>query len=86
MSEFNDKIVLITGAGSGMGKAMAKGFAERGALVVVADLNAEGGGATVAEITSAGGGPSSGNSTSPTRRCATRWWTRWSPTTAASAC
>lgn len=55
MSEFNDKIVLITGAGSGMGKAMAKGFAERGALVVVADLNPEGGQAAVEEITSAGG-------------------------------
>lgn len=36
-----NKVVLITGAGSGMGEAAANLFAEKGASVVVADLKAE---------------------------------------------
>lgn len=36
-----DKVVLITGAGSGMGEAAAHLFAEKGAKVVVVDLKAE---------------------------------------------
>ena len=35
MSEFNDKIVIITGAGSGIGEATAKRFAADGATVVL---------------------------------------------------
>ena len=34
------KVAIITGAASGIGKAMAKGFAAEGASVVAADLNA----------------------------------------------
>src|SRR5690625_5754466 len=34
----NDKVVLITGSGSGMGKATALLAAEKGAKVVVADM------------------------------------------------
>jgi NAD(P)-dependent dehydrogenase (short-subunit alcohol dehydrogenase family) len=36
---FDDKIVLITGAGSGLGLATAKAFAQSGAAVVLADWN-----------------------------------------------
>ncbi|AFQ50493.1 SDR family NAD(P)-dependent oxidoreductase [Burkholderia cepacia] len=36
---FNDKVVLVTGAGSGMGRATACLFAARGATVVAADLD-----------------------------------------------
>jgi 3-oxoacyl-[acyl-carrier protein] reductase len=36
---FSQKIVLITGGGSGFGAAMARRFAEAGAAVVVADIN-----------------------------------------------
>ena len=35
------RVVLITGAGSGMGRATAHVFAEAGAKVVVTDLNEE---------------------------------------------
>uniref|UniRef100_A0A2C9M8I1 Uncharacterized protein n=1 Tax=Biomphalaria glabrata TaxID=6526 RepID=A0A2C9M8I1_BIOGL len=35
---FDGKVVLITGAGNGLGKAYALAFAERGASVVVNDL------------------------------------------------
>jgi 3-oxoacyl-[acyl-carrier protein] reductase len=38
-----DKIAIVTGAGSGFGEGIAKRFAEEGAKVLVADINAEGG-------------------------------------------
>src|ERR1041384_5465604 len=38
-----EKIAIVTGAGSGFGVGIAKRFAEEGAKVVVADINAEGG-------------------------------------------
>jgi len=44
------KVAIITGAASGMGKAMAALFAEEGASVVVADIDDEGGKKTVDEI------------------------------------
>ena len=36
---FENKIALVTGAGSGMGLATAKAFAEAGAAVVLADVH-----------------------------------------------
>ena len=50
-----DKVAIITGAGSGIGIGIATRFAAEGAKVIVADLNPEGGAATVAAITAAGG-------------------------------
>jgi len=37
----NNKIALVTGAGSGFGRGIAARFAEEGAKVVVADINEE---------------------------------------------
>jgi 3-oxoacyl-[acyl-carrier protein] reductase len=48
-------IALITGGGSGIGEAIAKGYAREGAHVVVADLNEEGARETARQITSEGG-------------------------------
>lgn len=50
-----DKVAVVTGAGSGMGKAIAALYAQEGAKVVVSDINEETANATVAEITSNGG-------------------------------
>ncbi|WP_160035355.1 SDR family NAD(P)-dependent oxidoreductase [Paenibacillus sp. An7] len=50
-----DKVAIITGAASGMGKAEAIRFAKEGAKVVVADLNLEGAEAVVQEIKNDGG-------------------------------
>jgi 3-oxoacyl-[acyl-carrier protein] reductase len=45
-----DKVDVITGAASGFGEGMAKRFAEEGARVVVADLNAKGAERVAGEI------------------------------------
>ena len=50
-----NKVAIITGAGSGIGKETALLFAEKGAKVVVADVNEKGGEETVAEIKKNGG-------------------------------
>lgn len=48
---FTDKVVLITGAGSGIGRATAERFASEGGKILVIDRNEEGGNETVANIT-----------------------------------
>ncbi len=50
-----DRIVVITGAGSGIGKACAVEFAREGAKVVAADINFTGAGETKKEISASGG-------------------------------
>jgi NAD(P)-dependent dehydrogenase (short-subunit alcohol dehydrogenase family) len=52
---FEDKVALVTGAGSGIGRAAALAFAREGAKVVVADIAPEGGEATVHRIKANGG-------------------------------
>jgi 3-oxoacyl-[acyl-carrier protein] reductase len=45
-----DKVVIVTGAGSGFGAGIARRFAEEGAKLVVNDLNAAGGARVAAEV------------------------------------
>lgn len=50
-----DKVGIVTGAGWGIGKAVAVGLAEEGAKVVIADLDEKRGAAAAEEIKSKGG-------------------------------
>ena len=53
--KLQNKVTIITGAGSGMGRAMALLFAKEGAKVVVSDINLENLNKVVTEITLDGG-------------------------------
>jgi NAD(P)-dependent dehydrogenase (short-subunit alcohol dehydrogenase family) len=50
-----DKVALVTGAGTGIGRASALAFAKAGARVVVSDIDPDGGKATVEAIVGEGG-------------------------------
>ncbi len=55
MSRLTGKIAIVTGAGVGIGAAIAERFAREGAHVVVTDINGETAAETVARIKAAGG-------------------------------
>ena len=49
------KVAIVSGAGSGLGRVIACGLAQRGANVGVLDISSEAASSTVGEITAAGG-------------------------------
>lgn len=55
MKSLENKVAIVTGAGSGIGKAVAFTFAAEGAKVVVSDINEAHGNAVVEEIKKNGG-------------------------------
>ena len=55
MGLLDDKLALITGAGGGLGSALALGFAKEGARVVVADIDGARANAVAMQVRAAGG-------------------------------
>lgn len=55
MSDFTGKVALVTGGGSGLGEAISKDLAAKGAKVVVTDINLDAAERVVGEITGNGG-------------------------------
>jgi 3-hydroxybutyrate dehydrogenase len=55
MTSLNGKVALITGAASGLGKAIAELYAQHGASVAIADINQQAADAVASEINAAGG-------------------------------
>lgn len=53
--KFASKVVVITGAGRGIGKHLAIRYAQEGAQVIVAEKNTDDGNATVSDINETGG-------------------------------
>ena len=59
MFQLNNKVALVTGGGSGIGKEVCNVLAKQGAEVIVLDLNADAAQATTNEIISNNGKSSS---------------------------
>ena len=53
--DLSGRVAVITGGGSGLGRAIAIGYAQCGVTVVVADINEEGAAETKATIDEQGG-------------------------------
>lgn len=83
MAQFTDKVALVTGGGSGIGEATSKKLADKGASVVVLDLDLEAAQRVADEISKSGGtavafqgntGQSLHRRAAPTRRLSMVWW------------
>ena len=55
MSGFGGKVAIVTGGGSGLGEAIGKALAAKGAKVVLSDIRREGAERVAAELVKAGG-------------------------------
>ncbi len=73
MTEFKDKVVIVTGAGSGIGRACAELFAKKGAKVVISDVDEKGGKESVDLIKKAVGKPPLSKRTFQNRKIVKHW-------------
>ena len=55
MKIFNDKIAIVTGGASGIGRSLCEDLCSAGATVVAADINSKGADSTVQAVTACGG-------------------------------
>jgi len=71
---FKDKVVIVTGAAMGIGKAIAAAFAREGAALVLGDIVADKLSATVEELKQGEPGWLGWQVISPGLRMPMRWW------------
>ena len=50
MKSLENKVAIVTGGGSGIGKAIALLYASEGAKIVISDVNEQGGNETVSSF------------------------------------
>ena len=81
---FHDRVVIVTGAGGGIGAAISARFADEGAHVIVCDANDTAAVSVADNLPAAGYGHRQGFSTSPTPMRAVRSQNRPSASTRAS--
>jgi NAD(P)-dependent dehydrogenase (short-subunit alcohol dehydrogenase family) len=55
MKNLENKVAIVTGGGSGIGKAISLLYSREGAKIVVSDVNEQGGNETISEIQAQGG-------------------------------
>ncbi len=55
MNTFADKVVIVTGGGSGMGRAVSESLGARGAVMIIADIDDQSARRVARDITAAGG-------------------------------
>src|SRR6476620_5063829 len=73
MKEFEGKVALVTGGGSGIGRATALAFGREGAQVVIGNRNVQRGEETVSMIRASGGTASFRRTESWSRPILRRW-------------
>ena len=73
MDAFSGKVVIVTGAASGIGRATAMAFARRGATLVLADLNETAGTQVTNEVRAFGGEAVFVRTNGPSRKTANVW-------------
>ena len=56
MKSLENKVAIVTGGGSGIGRAISLLYATEGAKIIVSDVDEKGGNETVAQIEAKGGG------------------------------
>ncbi len=74
-SRFTGKCVLVTGAGSGIGRATALAFAEEGARLILTDVDESGGQATTRAARKLGAEAEFLRADVSQSSTARRWWT-----------
>ena len=77
LTTLRDKVVVITGAGSGIGRALAVRAAGRGALLALSDWNADGLAETVRLVEHAGAAKVRHDVVDVSDRDAVRQWAAW---------